>query len=383
MTTVLVLAGSDVEGPVLEALDPAGLTVRRCLDAVDLLARVQADEADAAIIEAPRHDLDLDALAALERHHTSAIAVASTSEGRAWAETLGFADVVDTAQIRSLPSVVADATARRPAPDPGPPPQPPGRLIAVWGPLGAPGRSTVAVNLAAELARRDHERVLLIDADPFGASLAQHLGLLDDVSGLLSAARAAGQGQSFDTGGLGEFTATVQPGFGVLTGLPRADAWRHVRPRAWQRILDTALAGHSTVVVDTGFCIEPPDDPTRAAHHRHHLALDALARAGTILAVSTADPIGLARLVRGLDDVDALGVDADLRVVVNQHDPTTGWRTRDVEDTLVALAARRPAAILPYDKTTAWGALAAARTLAEHHPDGALTRSVASLARAL
>ena len=70
---------------------------------------------------------------------------------------------------------------------------PAGRVVVVWGPAGAPGRTTVAVSLAAVLARRSR-RTTLVDADPYGGSVAQHLGILDEVSGLLSAARLAADG---------------------------------------------------------------------------------------------------------------------------------------------------------------------------------------------
>ena len=64
----------------------------------------------------------------------------------------------------------------------------PGRTLVVWGPAGAPGRTTVAVALASVLAGRGL-RTTLVDADPYGGAVAQHLGVLDEVSGLLSAAR--------------------------------------------------------------------------------------------------------------------------------------------------------------------------------------------------
>ena len=50
----------------------------------------------------------------------------------------------------------------------------------------------VAVALAVVLARRG--RTTLVDADPYGGSVAQHLGVLDEVSGLLSAARLTADG---------------------------------------------------------------------------------------------------------------------------------------------------------------------------------------------
>ena len=50
------------------------------------------------------------------------------------------------------------------------------RVIAVWGPHGAPGRSTVAIQLAVEVTRSG-QTCALIDADTVAPSLALLLGL--------------------------------------------------------------------------------------------------------------------------------------------------------------------------------------------------------------
>src|SRR5690606_13220466 len=101
-----------------------------------------------------------------------------------------------------------------------------GRIVVVWGPGGAPGRTVVAAGIAAELARRGLA-TLLIDADPHGGAVAQHLGILDEVSGLLAAARLVASGN------LEQRFATVQRRLSdqlrVITGLPRADRWVEVR----------------------------------------------------------------------------------------------------------------------------------------------------------
>ena len=54
-----------------------------------------------------------------------------------------------------------------------------GTVIAVWGPTGAPGRSTVAMGIADEAAVAGNT-VLLIDADVYGGVLAAAFGLLDE-----------------------------------------------------------------------------------------------------------------------------------------------------------------------------------------------------------
>lgn len=43
-----------------------------------------------------------------------------------------------------------------------------GRIVAVWGAIGSPGRTTVAVNLAAELAAVG-KTAMIVDADSYGA----------------------------------------------------------------------------------------------------------------------------------------------------------------------------------------------------------------------
>ena len=81
--------------------------------------------------------------------------------------------------------------ARRPTRRTGPPGA--AGVVAVWGPTGAPGRTTVAVGLADEAARLGIS-TLLVDADVYGGVVAQVLGLLDESPGLAGAARLAATG---------------------------------------------------------------------------------------------------------------------------------------------------------------------------------------------
>ena len=66
-----------------------------------------------------------------------------------------------------------------------------GRVVAVWGPAGAPGRTTVAIGVADEAARLGVS-TLLADADPYGGTVAQTLGLLDESAGLALASPGRG-----------------------------------------------------------------------------------------------------------------------------------------------------------------------------------------------
>ena len=118
--------------------------------------------------------------------------------------------------------------------------------------------------------------------------MAQVLGVLDEVSGLLAAARLAGSGM------LEERFSSVQraldPRFTVVTGLPRPDRWTEVRPGTIELLAETARR-HGHVVVDTGSSLD--DDDVSGRPGRHQLTLAALDVADEVLVVGTADPVGL------------------------------------------------------------------------------------------
>jgi MinD-like ATPase involved in chromosome partitioning or flagellar assembly len=252
-------------------------------------------------------------------------------------------------------------------------------VIAVWGPAGAPGRTTLATALAAEIARR-RLRTVLVDADPYAGAVAQQLGILDEVSGLLSAARLAAAGQ------LAERFPSVQRALDqhltVVTGLPRADRWVEVRPGALEHLLEVAREqGH--VVVDTGFSLE--DDPAAdfgSRPARNQMTLAALDLADEVVVVGSADPVGLSRLARALVDLRDLTGGTPARVVVNRMRPTLGWSEKEIAGMVVGFARVSGLHFLPEDRATVDRALVAGRTLPETG-DSALVRGVAEVVDAL
>ena len=184
---------------------------------------------------------------------------------------------------------------RRPAAMPGR-----GIVVAVWGPAGAPGRTTVAIGVADEAARLGVS-TLLADADPYGGTVAQTVGLLDETAGLALASRDAAAGR-LDTVRLAQRSRQLRPRLRVLTGLSSG------RPVAGAAaggtagsVLDESRRLSALTVVDCGFCLE--QDEERAGPQRNGATLAALAAADTVLCVGAADPIGLHRLTRGLDEL--------------------------------------------------------------------------------
>ena len=178
-------------------------------------------------------------------------------------------------------------------------PTPQGRVVAIWGPVGAPGRTTVAVNLAADLAAHDLS-VVLIDADTWGACIGQTLGLIDEAPGLAAAARLSDQG-NLDVLALARLTPEVSPGLRVLTGLPRADRWPEARAGAVTEIVTLARSLARWVIVDCGFALEDDEELSydTVAPRRNAATLAVLEPADEVVVVGAADPVGLQRLVRG------------------------------------------------------------------------------------
>ncbi|WP_083508804.1 AAA family ATPase [Arthrobacter alpinus] len=196
-----------------------------------------------------------------------------------------------------------------------------GTVVAVWGPIGSPGRTTVAINLAAEQAAAGR-KVMLIDADTYGASVAAALGLLDEAASFAQACRAADQGGLVPVHLAKTATQVVFDGgtFSLLTGLTRADRWPELRAAAVERVIDAARELVDLVIVDCGFALENDEELSydTVAPRRNAATLAALGRADLVYAVGNSDPLGIPRLIRGLDELGRACPGTSVRVVVNK-----------------------------------------------------------------
>ncbi|WP_344047208.1 hypothetical protein [Nocardioides panacihumi] len=242
----------------------------------------------------------------------------------------------------------------------------------MWGPAGAPGRTTVAAAVAAELARRRYPTVL-VDADPHGGAVAPLLGVLDEVSGLLAAGRLSVGGE------LSERFVTALRAYGpqldVLTGLPRAERWAELRPGLVGEIAECGRRSGS-VVIDTGFSLEDDGAEMQGRSGRNQLTIDALDAADEVIVVGTPDPVGLSRLARGLVDLRERTSEPPY-VLVNRMRPTIGWSEREVVGMLAGVVRSADVWFLPDDRASVDKTSVAGRTLLETAPDAALPRAIA------
>jgi MinD-like ATPase involved in chromosome partitioning or flagellar assembly len=387
VAVLVAAAGAPWEAEALDRIERGGprlVLAKRCVDLTDLLATASTGLASVAVVAPGLAGLDADSVDHLRRTGLGLVLVAAPAELRDGEperlRRLGVEHVLTTEQLAGRADAVASAGADA-APvevpagptDPGPvgDPRAPGRTVAVWGPAGAPGRTTLAVGLAAELAHAGHD-VLLLDVDPYGGAVAQHLGVLDESSGLLDAERLAGLARQVDER------------LRVLTGLPRADRWAEVRPAAFAELLEQASRLVPYVVLDTGFSLETdPGDPFGGtAPQRNEMTLAAVRRADGVLVVGAADPVGLARLARGLVELRDLLPGVRPRVVVNRTRPTLGWGDREIRGMVEGFVTPFDVHFVPDDRTAADRALMAGRSLVT---DGGspLRTAVAEVARGL
>jgi MinD-like ATPase involved in chromosome partitioning or flagellar assembly len=432
-TPVLCAVRGPAEAAVATALtsDLTTAVTRRCADVAELLAAAAAGLGVVAVVSGDLPGLERDVVAAL--HDAGVRVVALVDAAIPWEDERVRALGVDTVVVAgptfhdasALAGAVHDALrAADPAPlavtdrapddpylAPGAQPVRHGAVVAVWGPTGAPGRTTLAINLAAELAEvapvrhgrvRDvvgqltgrpvrhpetgpaAREVLLADADTYGGAVAQLLGLLDESAGIAGAARAAGQGV-LDAVALARQSPVVAPGLRVLTGIVRPARWPELPSASLDLVWERAREVADVTIVDCGFCLERDEllsYDTRAPQ-RNGATLSALAAADAVVVVGGADPVGIQRLVRGLADLDDVGVLAPRIVAVNRVRASTAGAKPEsaVRDVLARYAGVTEVRALPDDPGAVDRAVLEGRALAECAPGSSLRGAIVALAR--
>lgn len=410
---LLAITGAPWEADVVRRTEraPGIRVVRRCVDIADVMAAAASGQARAVLLADDLARLSSDAVSALHAQGIAVLALVDPTENGA---PFGAEDRLSRMGIeRILPADVSPTDLSRAvtdAVDSGPPVsashfaggfvpvtpesagiEPPaytqgsGRVIAVWGPTGAPGRTTVAVGLACELALTGVP-TLLADADVYGGTVAQLLGMLDETSGLAAAARSASSG-GLDMVTLAKHARQVEPQLLVLTGLSRADRWTELRPAAIESIWSTARMLAPCTVVDVGFCIETDEEISfdSLAPRRNGATVATLEEADEVIVVGTADPVGLTRLIRAVHELRALVPSVNFRVVVNRlRSGALGGSPSDaVSEALGQYAGVEPAALLPYDLNAVDTAMSHGRSLAEAAKSSKLRKSFQQLASAV
>lgn len=198
-----------------------------------------------------------------------------------------------------------------------------GTLVVVWGPPGAPGRTTIAIAMGQLLADGGRD-VLLVDADTIAPGVGPALCLDGEASGLTAAVHHADRGQ-LDPAILARLARSIEPRFRVLTGLSHVSRRTELRAPAVSMLWDVASQLCGTTVIDIGGCVDDGSLAFEADAAEFGVKsggfsaqVTALAAADSLVAVSSCEPFAIARLLSHVSAIGALAPSAELDVVINR-----------------------------------------------------------------
>lgn len=376
MRIVTVAGDVDVETRFVTGMAARvdGEVVFRCVDRVELVAAIRGAAPDLVVVAGCPPWLDRETCDAAVAARIPMVGLAGDADREALARLGVLVLPPDSVPerviaVRSSEEALPQAPAQL-ARSLGPR----GRTIAVWGPKGAPGRSTIAIEVAAELAASE-PRTVLVDADTYGGDLAQMFGVVEELPTIVWASQAAARGDG--DGRLVDGLRRVgQRGPVLVPGVARSDLWPDVREYAWRQLVAWLRDEFAHVVVDTGFCIE--EDP--AGDGRNAIARDAVAGADSVVAVCRCDAVGLKTFLWAYRSLVEL-VDQD-RVFVVANRVASG---EDVQaaDLLRRHAGKRPVAYVPDDPSIFRSAAAKGLAVRDLAPTSNVVRSVRAVAEAL
>ncbi|WP_051171944.1 hypothetical protein [Microbacterium indicum] len=324
-----IVAVAEPHGSRLAAeLADEGVDVAALVRPDDLLAAVgdasarvwdALREADAVVVHATRSVLVPDVVAMCDRSGARIVALADRGAERRAVASFGLPPALPlSADASEVAARLRQADLAAPEPEE---PRPDGGVTVVWGPHGAPGRTTLAIALAAARAR-EGSRVALVDADTHAPSVAQRLGLSDEAPGFASACRQTDYGV-LDGPELTRLAAPLDVArhpVEVLTGINRPARWPELSARRVGAALGVARGWVDDVIVDVAAPLEADEEIVSdiAGPRRNAATLASLAAADRVVAVASADAVGIARFVRGVERVREVAPQAKIVTVVNR-----------------------------------------------------------------
>ena len=214
------------------------------------------------------------------------------------------------------------------------------QVIAVTSPHGSTGKTTVALNIAIELASEKF-RVLIIDADLEGPSVANYFCLSELPAGLAGALRIASQNR-FDQAQLERLSVQVpKSSITVLPGVI-SDQSLTLTTDVMTAILDVAKANFDFVVVDLG---------SLTSSQEFDITREIVRVSDQVVVVAVADPIGIFRLLR-LEQA-LLGLTENPKVVINRlRNSVIAQAKTEIKTTLAGLGEIEAAAFFPDDQAS-------------------------------
>jgi Flp pilus assembly CpaE family ATPase len=357
------------------------VVVERCLSADQLLECVRRERIDAVVVSEGLHRLTGSVLADLARSRMAMVLLAAHPDEPRWRGLAGLilsladdptalhrailAAVRGERSVMPTSSVSSSEAQRATIPEVTSPTL---AVIAVASGPGSPGRTTVALNLAAGLGIV--APTVLVDADLSGPSVAAHVDA-DPTRNLYMLAHAEPETDAEWSHAIRQEVQALggQSVHGaVLCGVPKLELRSGITTRFVERLLQELQRRYRYVILDIGSELQSRE----TAPHRA-----ALQAADVILLVGAADMVGLWHARTGLALLQSsLGIAADrVALVVNRHSRHLHHKQVEIEWALgLALAA-----MIPYDHDAIQSSLAMQRPLL-FTSRGAAARSLLDLA---
>jgi MinD-like ATPase involved in chromosome partitioning or flagellar assembly len=259
------------------------------------------------------------------------------------------------------------------------------QVVSVWGPVGAPGRSVAALNIASERALAG-DRVLLIDADTYGGSLAAYVELFDEAPGFLAACRLATM-DALSESELQRLCHDVDlPGarMKVLSGIVNARRWPELTAARVREGLERLRSFFDVIVADVGFNLEQDEEIASdlTAPRRNQATIEVIRSSDEVVAVLAADVIGVARFIQARELLSEL-FEGDPLVVANRVRSHRSSSAPIVRHTLGRFAGIQDVHIVDDDATAFGASLDAAAPLCIAAPKSQVRKQFHEIAERL
>lgn len=321
LRVLLAVGDRDLERRLAHELPEAGIAIAgRCLDGPSLLERAAEPGIDAVLAAADLHRLDEATLQALRERRLPVVLLASGGDPASRLASLAYVVPASTSGLilaAALRRAQSPGTSPGGADDLGGTSQPEadrapnGRVITVVSGKGAPGKTTLAIALAASLAAKGLATVL-VDADLRGGNVAPYLDL-DPRRGLVGVASAANTVSS-------RLADELQDsyGFAVLAGIERPELGAALSGTMLAAAVAALRERFERVIVDLG----APPEPTL------------LRAADVVLLVTGADLVSVWNARVGLRAISESAGGAAISAVINRREGREHYDLAEIERAL-------------------------------------------------
>ncbi len=386
MKVALALTGLSNENDIVQRLAHTagrdGIQVERVVDVVDLIAVARIKHIDLVLIAASFPRLDGSLVQQLAESSVRVIGCIEDESDERQLRSVGISQCVDsstvTAAALTVPASLVDLTVDQSIHEAEPLEDVSARVTVVWGPPGAPGRTSVAIGLA-QLSATAGERTLLIDLDTVCPGIGSTFAIAAGASGVIAAVRHGDVGQ-LDAATLARCVIEVSPRVDILTGIGQRSRRTELRASGVDAMLRVARQVYDRVILDVGPLVDA-DSHTAIVSSGIDAGADVLQIADEVVVVTKSDTESLRRLLDHWPTTP-LPVDGSIVVAVNQ---VVDASSRSIRDLVEVVSAQLGAAVvtLPRDHDTFDRAASQGRTVFEIAPHGEWITAVSELDRHL